>query len=150
MDTMALNTGRTLAGFQEFYEETLIQERELTKANNKFPEQLKSKLKNDYYSGNEVQRGLFSNDRVMGYVFVFDFNNDKSFQDVLFFAQRIYKTEQSKKEDISIKAFIGNKRDDILINEFGKKSVYTDDMVLDSAAKEKEYFSSIRSVFGEE
>ena len=86
----------------------------------------------------------------MGYVFVFDFHNEKSFSDMLFISQKILKTEQGKKEDISIKAFIGNKRDDILINEFGKKKVYDDDMILDSAVKEKEYFNQLKNTMGEE
>ena len=151
MDTIALNVGRTLAHYQEFFEETLIQERELHSGNGKFPEILKKKFKYDYFTDAENKRGLFSNDRVMGYVFVFDFNNEKSFLEVLLLSQRILKTEISKKEEnISIKAFIGNKRDDILINEFGKKNVYTEDMILDSAAKEKEYFNMLKNAFSEE
>ena len=151
IDTIAHNTGKVLEGYQEFFEETLIQERDLNKSNSKFPEILKKKIKYDYHTtGNENQRGLFSNDKVMGYVFVFDFHNEKSFTDLIYIASKIHKTEQSKKEDFTIKAFIGNKRDDILINEFGKKKVYEDDMVLENASKEKEYFNQLKTAFNEE
>ena len=111
---------------------------------------MKKKLKYDYSTTGEQQRGLFSSDRIMGYVFVFDFYNESSFRNVLNLAMRILKTEQSKKDDPSVKAFIGNKRDDILMNEFGKTKAYSDDMVLDGQAKEKEYSNSIKTIFGEE
>ena len=110
---------------------------------------MKKRLKYDYSTTGEQQRGLFSSDRIMGYVFVFDFHNESSFRNVLNLAMRILKNEQSKKDEPSVKAFIGNKRDDILLNEWSKTKAYSDDMILDHQAKEKEYFHQISAIFGE-
>jgi hypothetical protein len=92
-------------------------EREFSRGNNKIPPNVKNNFKYEYYPEDEYEntfstKGLFGLEKIMAYVFVFDYNDKDSFEEVLFYSHEITQIEINKGvETKTLKFFIGNKFD---------------------------------------
>lgn len=78
---------------------------------------MKNNFKYEYYPEDEYEnafstKGLFGLEKIMAYVFIFDYNDKDSFDEVLFYAHEISQIELNKGVEIkTLKFFIGNKFD---------------------------------------
>lgn len=116
--------GKNLSGFNDFF--TLIAtEKDVSRHNPKFHPIVKSCIKNEYIKDlKDTSKGLFSNDKIMAYLFVFDYDDDNSFNEIVFLARLIMNAE---KMDMnlegfkSVKCFVCNKYP-YLINDLNQQN----------------------------
>jgi hypothetical protein len=111
-----------LKGWDDFFMKQIKMEKDISRNNPKISRAVTDSLKYEYFL-DEGERpellqhanlGLFSHDRIMCYIFVFDYNNERSFEDVLEIANYIKRAEKTKMENDpntieTIKCFMANK-----------------------------------------
>ena len=118
---MGYDYSKTLKDFNEFSKRILIEEKDISSTadyNLKKPNAVLQNIHYEYLPEKEkesnmvINLGLFSKSDIMAYVFVFDYNDNKSLTDMLELYTRIITDEDSKgiNENLrTIKAFICNK-----------------------------------------
>ena len=154
IDTMSIKRAMNLHLFNNLYSTTIKVDREITKSNNKIPLSIKKKFKFEYYDDDKYQdmlsvSGLFGLEKIMAYVFVFDYNNEESFDEVFNYAKDLIYTENSQNNDKkTLKFFVGNKFDypiyseaDNLTKLDNANKVYSDD------SKYKMYLEKIMKIY---
>ena len=80
---MAYDRQDTIYNYYDFFKNILPVEKDLSKV----PKNIKKLIKHDYLSkdkkekeDNSAKKGLFCTDDIMAYLFVFDYNDDKSLE----------------------------------------------------------------------
>jgi len=83
LDTIGVDRGKKIDYIKEFYNNTIINERDINQTSTKINERLKKLIKYDYSATDKEDmlsdRGLFSHDKVMAFICVFDYNDPSSF-----------------------------------------------------------------------
>lgn len=113
---MAYDRSKNLKDFCEFFTVHLVNERDISKSNpnSKIPDSILKNIKHEYISskdGNSI-KGLFSNDKIMAYIFVFDYSDDRSLDEMLELYYAISTDESLKVQSENlktIKCFVCNK-----------------------------------------
>jgi hypothetical protein len=149
IDTMAYDRGKNVVGFSEFFKSHLANEREISKfnPNTKIPIQVLNAIKHDYGANG---KGLFSNDKVMAFIFVFEYGNDKSFFDMIELFQIIISFESNKgtaEEYKIVKCFLCNKYP--FLSAEHKPGVRYEEIVqefINSDIKTREYVNKVQSM----
>jgi hypothetical protein len=111
---MAYDRSKNLKDFNEFFTIHIIKERDISKFNvaSKIPEMILKSIKHEYGTKDTGSKGLFSNDRIMAYLLVFDYEDTNSLNDVLELYLNIFSDESIKTADEkfkTVKVFICNK-----------------------------------------
>ena len=113
---MAYDRSKNLKDVSEFFAIHLTKEKDISKTNTatKIPDSILKSIKHEYFFGKENAhaKGLFSNDKIMAYLFVFDYNDDESLNEMLELYYSITSDESMKiNQDsmITVKCFICNK-----------------------------------------
>lgn len=113
---MAYDRSKNLKDFSEFFQVHLAKERDISKSNiaTKISENVLKTIRHEYLSGKDAAptKGLFSTDKIMAYIFVFDYNDDDSLNDMLESYYQISSDEGIKIADENlktVKCFICNK-----------------------------------------
>jgi hypothetical protein len=111
---MAYDRSKNLKDFNEFFTIHLIKERDISKFNvtSKIPEMILKSIKHEYGTKDTGSKGLFSNDRIMAYLLVFDYDNMNSLDDAIELYFNIASDEAIKVADEkfkTVKVFICNK-----------------------------------------
>jgi hypothetical protein len=125
---VAYDKFRHIKDWSELFEKVLLDEKDLTKTNYKINETIRKHIKYEFCKNdNEVNQGelprygLFSHDRIMCHTFVFDYNNESSFREVLSLATLIRDNEGQNAEGLSfistIKIFLANKYPQFVLDE---------------------------------
>lgn len=128
LDTMGLNIAKDFKGYSEFFLNFFPYEKEISKLNQKFPNEIN--IKNEFYNSKfdkNITKGLFSINKIMCYCFVFDINSYESFHEVYILASILFNIENGKIENDNqktIKIFIGNKFDQGINDEELKDKYY--------------------------
>ena len=120
---MACNNGKNFKGWDDFYLKHIKMERDISRNNPKISRIVTDSIKYEFFRNEGTCErpellehpgaGLFSHDRIMCYVFVFDYNSEESFREVLDMAIFIKRAERTKMENDpnmveTIKCFIAN------------------------------------------
>lgn len=111
---MAYDRSKTLKDYGEFFTVHLIKERDISRFNTttKIPETITKSIKNEYGTKSAGSKGLFSNDKIMAYLMVFDYDDINSLQELLDLYFNIASDENIKISDEkfkTVKIFICNK-----------------------------------------
>jgi hypothetical protein len=127
---MAFDRSKNLKDFSEFFTVHLVSERDIsrTNVNSKIPDSIINCIKHEYVSGNTSTKGLFSNDKIMAYIFVYDYSDDRSLDEMLDLCYSINTDESIKNTEESfktIKVFICNKYP-LVIDEYANHSLNKD------------------------
>ncbi len=151
IDTVAYDKFKHIKDWSELFEKVLLDEKDITRTNYKINETIRKNIKYEYFKNDndinpsELPRyGLFSHDRVMCLVFVFDYNDENSFRDVLSLATIIRDNEAQNGDGFNIistvKVFMANKYPSYLMD---KPKENTEDLPPDEMKKrnkEKEQY----------
>jgi hypothetical protein len=143
---MACDKFKDVKGFAEFFKTNIYQEKVISSLNKKLNAPVRESIRYEFYESSDSieeeddgkkepienklpERGLYSANKIMAYVFVFDYNDEITFSQVLDIATSLTENElnhhrgerkdrsELTKEDFSIKIFIGNKYPHLLDNE---------------------------------
>ncbi len=111
---MAYDRSKNLKDFYEFFTFHITKERDISKFNmtTKIPETILKSIKHEYACKSTGAKGLFSNDKIMAYLFVFEYDDLSSLDDVLELYYNISSDESIKTADEkfkTVKIFICNK-----------------------------------------
>jgi hypothetical protein len=129
----------------------LLDEKDITRTNHNINETIRKNIKYEFYKNDndvnpgELPRyGLFSHDRIMCHVFVFDYNNENSFKDILSLATIIRDNEGQNADGLSVistvKIFLANKYPLFVLDELKENTEDMPPEELRRKNKEKENF----------
>lgn len=129
----------------------MITERDITKFNPQLSEVVTKGIKFEYIRDYKETRGLFSHDKIMAFVFTFDYTNERSLNDLLKLVININQGELAKgleDEKKTVKCFVCNKypnhTNDISINSRNKDVVQA---IIDEDQTAREFVEKIGVVY---
>jgi hypothetical protein len=110
---MAYDRAKELQLYSDFFKTHLINDSEISRFSQttKIPKQILNSIKYEYSSFNST-KGLFSISKIMGYLFVFDYFDDKSLDDMIELCITLMNDEQQKglqNKETPVKSFVCNK-----------------------------------------
>ena len=117
LDTIGLNRVVESIKLHKFYENFLKNEVIFCKKNINFPDEFSTLLKYEYFKNADQAifiKGLFSLERIMAYLFVFDYSLTSSFDEVFTYANELFNIHSNKfadKSERSLFYFLGNMYD---------------------------------------
>jgi hypothetical protein len=115
---------RNVKGYDDFFQKQLRVEKDISKNNLKINKIVTDSIKYEFFvNEDDFERvemleapylGLFSHDKIMCYMFVFDYDNEESFREVLNLAIYIKQSEKTQLENDpncveTVKCFVANK-----------------------------------------
>ena len=155
---MGYDYSKTLKDFNEFSKRILIEEKDISSTadyNIKKPNAVLQNIHYEYLPEKEkesnmvINLGLFSKSDIMAYVFVFDYNDNKSLNDMLELYTRIINDEESKgiNENLrTIKAFICNKYNNQVNFNGANEYTLAIQKIIDKDERAKEIVSKISKI----
>ena len=141
---MAYDRSKNLKDYGEFFTVHIIKERDISRFNTttKIPDTITKNIKHEYGTKGAGSKGLFSHDKIMAYLLVFDYDDPNSLQDVLELYYNIASDENikvSNEKFKTVKIFICNKytgaiedvEEDLPNHELVKLYMHNDDRTKD-------------------
>ncbi len=117
LDTIGLNRAKDSLKLYKFYENFVKNEVFFCEKNKNFPGEFSNLLKYEYFKNADQAmyvKGLFSLERIMAYLFIFDYSLISSFDEVFTYAYELFHIHSNKyvnKTERSLFYFLGNKYD---------------------------------------
>lgn len=120
LDCLGLNLAKKSTEFKQFFDTFLLNSKIVSNANSAMPKGIS--IKHEYFSEMETalsKRGLFSLEKIMSFVFVFDYNSDETFIDVVDYGSKLSRSQSNKmkKESQPHLFFFCNKYDDLVFDD---------------------------------
>jgi len=145
------NLGKNVTGFNDFFN-LIATEKDISKHNPKYHPTVKNCIKNEYIKDlKDTSKGLFSNDQIMAYLFVFDYEDDNSFNEIFYLARVIMNGEKlnmNSEGTKSVKCFVCNKYP-YLVNDLNQQNFNEEvlNQMMENDLKIFEYIQKLKDIY---
>lgn len=113
---------------------------------------MKNCIKNEYIKDlKDTSKGLFSNDQIMAYLFVFDYDDDNSFNEIFYLARVIMNGEKlnmNSEGTKTVKSFVCNKYP-YLVNDLNQQNFNEEvlNQMMENDLKIFEYVQKLKDLY---